>query len=269
MPATITPGIFFVSLLPKEHGAYGQMSLPLATSLLVSGVTVPALLVAVMVIAGFLGHEPLLILLGHRGARARREQGPTAMVWLIAASAITLISGLAVLTLTPGAVRWSILLPLVAIVPLAWLIARGQEKSAAAEMIVALAFSVCAVPVSLVAGAPTRTASAIAIAFASIFATATLAVRAVVLRVRGGGNPRAERATRIAVLILIVAIATGLITAAMRGWMTGAPGVAATPGLAVAAWLALRPPPPARLRTVGWTLVATSTAAAVVLVAML
>jgi YwiC-like protein len=245
------------------------MSLPLATSLLVSGVTIPALLVAVIVIAGFLGHEPLLLLLGQRGGRARREQGRRAIVWLIATTAITVAAGLSLLSMVPSEVRWSLLLPLVPVAPLAWFITRRQEKSAAAEIAVALAFSLFAVPVCLAAGASTQTALAIATAFASIFVTATLAVRVVVLRVRGGGHGRAAAATRMTTLVLITAITAGLIATAIYGWTPWVTGEAAAPGLVVAGWLALFPPSPTRLRMVGWTLVATSIAAAVILVAAL
>ena len=241
------------------------MSLPLATSLLVSGVTVPAVLVAVSVIAGFLSHEPLLLLLGHRGTRARREQGPRATAWFIATTATTLAAGLSALSLVPSDVRWSLLLPVVPVVPLAWLIARGQGKSAAAEIAAALAFSSCAIPICLTAGAPTRAGLAIATAFASIFVTATLAVRVVVLRVRGGGHPRATAATRMTALVLTTTITACLVVAAIYGWTPWVTGGAAAPGLAVAGWLALFPLSPTHLRMVGWTLVATSTTAAVIL----
>jgi len=51
-----------VGMFPKEHGAYGQLLFPLATSLLVAGVTGAALLTAVAACAAFLSHEPLLVL---------------------------------------------------------------------------------------------------------------------------------------------------------------------------------------------------------------
>jgi hypothetical protein len=45
--------------------------------------------------------------------------------------------------------------------------------------------------------------------------------------------------------------------------------VSAAPGLCAAAFLAARPPAPARLRAVGWTVIAVSTLTAVLLVATL
>ena len=46
-----------MTLLTKEHGAYFQMALPIATSFAIAGVSPPALLFALAVIAGFLAHE--------------------------------------------------------------------------------------------------------------------------------------------------------------------------------------------------------------------
>jgi hypothetical protein len=45
--------------------------------------------------------------------------------------------------------------------------------------------------------------------------------------------------------------------------------LAIAPGVATAAILAVHPPPPTRLRAVGWTLVATSAAAAMILIVAL
>ena len=61
-------------LVPREHGAYGQLAFPLITSFLVAGVSTVSLLIAASVVAGFLAHEPLLVLVGRRGARAQRQQ---------------------------------------------------------------------------------------------------------------------------------------------------------------------------------------------------
>ena len=57
------------NLKPKEHGAYAILAIPIVTAILVTGPTVVGLCVAVASLAGFLAHEPLLVALGHRGAR--------------------------------------------------------------------------------------------------------------------------------------------------------------------------------------------------------
>ena len=253
-------------LLPREHGAYGQMAFPLITSFAVAGVSTPALLIAVGVVAGFLAHEPLLVLLGRRGLRARREQWRRAAVSLAVASATAVGAGLAALWSVPLSIRFWFLLPLMPAAFLAASITAKREKNSQAEVAAALAFSLVAVPTCLAAGASIRTAVAVGIAFASIFVAGTLAVRVIVLEARGGGDPRAARATRVAVLAFTTAAGACLVATAWRGLLPWTTLFAAAPGLVGAGWLAVFPPSPTRLRVVGWTLVTTSAAAALILI---
>jgi len=256
-----------MSLLPREHGAYGQMAFPLITSFAVAGVTTPALLIAFGVVAGFLAHEPLLVLLGRRGLRASREQWRRAAVCLAVASATAVAAEFVAFWSVPLSIRWWFLLPLMPAAVLAAAITTDREKSSQAEVAVALAFSLVAVPVCLAAGASTDSALAVGIAFASIFVTGTLAVRVIVLQVRGGGDPRAARTARVTVLVLTTAAGAGLVATAWRGLLPWTALLAASPGLVSAGWLAWLPPSPTRLRRVGWTLVTTSAAAALILIA--
>lgn len=256
-----------MSLLPREHGAYGQMALPLVTSFAVAGLAAPAVLIGLAAVAGFLAHEPLLVLLGRRGVRTRREQWRPAAVWLAVASAIAVSAGLVAAWSVPPSIRWSFLLPLLPAAFLAAAIRAKREKDSQGEVAVALAFSLLAVPVCLAAGASVGTAFAVGIAFASIFVTGTLAVRVVVLEVRGGGDPPAARSTQITVLVLTTVAGVGLVATALRALLPWTTLIAAAPGLVAAAWIAVFPPAPAQLRTVGWTLVTTSAAAALILLA--
>ena len=254
------------SLLPREHGAYGQMAFPLVTSFAVAGVTTPALFIGIGVVAAFVAHEPLLVLLGRRGIRERREQGRRAAVWLAAAGATAVVAGVAALGSAPPGVGWSFLLPVVPAAFLAAAISAKREKSWQGEVAAAVAFSLVAVPTCVSAGARTSTALAVGIVFAVIFVAGTLAVRVIVLNVRRGGDPRAVRASRMAVLLLTAGASLGLAAAAVRTALPWIPLMAAAPGLAAASWVAMFPASPARLRPLGWMLVATSAAAAVILI---
>jgi hypothetical protein len=105
-----------------------------------------------------------------------------------------------------------------------------------------------------------------ALVFAVNFVLATLAVRVVILKVRAGGDGAVVAATRRAVLAL-----AGLSVAAVgMAWayqlLPGATLLALVPGVVVATQLALRPPPPSRLRAVGWRLMATSLTTAAILI---
>ena len=81
------------TLLPREHGAYGQLSLPLVTAFSVAGPSIAGLLVAVSAIAAFVAHEPASVLLGLRGARVRQELGRAATQWLAWSLGISAIAG--------------------------------------------------------------------------------------------------------------------------------------------------------------------------------
>jgi YwiC-like protein len=255
------------SIVPREHGAYGQLAFPIVTSFVVAGVSAPALLIAVSVLASFLAHEPLLVWLGRRGARARRDQRRQAVAALVAEGTVAALAGVVALVLAPASVRWSMSVPLGGAALLVIAITIEHEKRALGEVAIALAFSSVALPLCLAAGAPLRTALSVAVTFAAIFVTATLAVRVVILRVRGGGNPRAARLTRVAVWIVSSLLLVSIAWTSARGLTSWATIAAAAPGVVGALWLSVRPPSPTALRIVGWTLVATSGAAAIILIA--
>ena len=255
------------SLLPKEHGAYGQIAFPLATACVVGGLSPAGLLFAAAVIAGFLAHEPAAVLLGLRGGRARREMSRSAVHWLTSCLIIGTAAGAgALLTIAPAA-RWSIAVPVVPALLLAIATGRGQDKSLRGEVTAAVAFSAAAVPVSMAGGASAETAAGVAIPFALLFIASTLAVRVVILNVRRGGDRRAATATRRAALFLCGGAAAALAVAAVTGQLSSSVLVSAAPGLLTAAFVAARPPAPIHLRKLGWTLIAVSVITAALVIA--
>ena len=252
-------------MLPREHGAYSQMALPLVTSLVVARPSLPAVLLAFAVVCGFLAHEPLVLLLGRRGVRARYATGSRAPVWFATTFISMLAAGAAAFWLTPVTVRWSFALPLVPAASAGVAALIGQEKRASTQVAVALAFALAALPICLSAGVAGEIAASIALVFASAYVTGVLCVRVIVLGKRGGGNPTASRATWFVLVVVAVASAMGIGIAVVRGWLPGATLVAATPGLATAVALATRSPRPP-VKAVGWSLALTSAAAALILI---
>jgi hypothetical protein len=250
--------------LPREHGAYGQLAFPLVTAFGVAGVSAGGLLLATAVIAAFLAHEPAAVRLGQRGARAVRTHGAAAARWLWACIAIGLATGIGAVLIIEPSIRWSLAVPALPAVVLIGAMVRGREKSWYGETASALAFAGAAVPAVLAAGAPLSAAWHVAIPFALLFATTTLAVRVVILRVRGGGDPQATAATRGAVMtvsltaLLVIAglTATRVVPVSML--------IATAPGLATAIVVAARPPAATRLRALGWSLVTVSTLTAAI-----
>lgn len=249
-------------VLPREHGAYGQLGFPLATGLALGRPAAAAGLIALAAVLVFLAHEPAAVLLGQRGARLLRAEGRRARRALALLGVAAALAGLAGLALAPPQARAAVLLPatLGALCAAAMLAAR--ERTTAGEVTVALALASAEVPVALAGGAGGSVALSLAAAWALCGATHTVAVRGLIARSRGGASPRL--AWMAPAGASIGAVALGVLAATGR-----APGAAAAAvGLSacVALVLALRPPPPRRLRTVGWTLMATSVAIVALLV---
>ena len=254
-------------MLPREHGAYSQMALPLVTALVIARAAQPAVFIALAVVCGFLAHEPLVVLRGGRGLRARRADGPRAAIWFAMTATAMVAAGSAAIWVTPTTVRWSFLVPLI---PAAWVgasLLAQQEKRASAEIAVALAFALTAVPMCLAAGFSAATAVSVGAVFASVSVTGVLCVRAIVLTKRGGGHPMASRATRFLLVAVAACSMAGFAIAAGRETLPWTTLLAVAPGLGIALALAMRPSPPP-LKTVGWSLAATSASAALILVSI-
>ncbi|MCC7008160.1 MAG: YwiC-like family protein [Acidobacteria bacterium] len=256
-----------MTFLPKEHGAYGQMAFPLVTALLVSGASVATLAWMLAVAMAFVAHEPALVLLGHRGARARRERGPQAAVAAAITGAVALAAAAAAVLTAPAAARWAFAVPAIPALVVALLVAVNREKSAAGELAVAITFSLAAIPAALGAGAAVSTAVAIGLVFSVVFTAAVLAVRTVILGVRGGGNPDAVRATCIAIWWVSAAAVAGLWWTSSTHRPASIMLGAVTPAIVFALAITFRRPPPSRLKALGWSIVGVSTLATLVLVA--
>ncbi|MGE0815285.1 MAG: YwiC-like family protein [Vicinamibacterales bacterium] len=253
---------------PKEHGAYGQLAGPLVTALAVSGPTWPGGLAALAVVAGFLAHEPWLVLRGARGSRARREQAAAARLWLAATVGTALAAGLAAAALAPPRARWTFLAPVVPAIVVAAELARGREKSALAEAAVALALPLAAVPVATVSGRGAGPGIAVAVPFALVFVGSTFAVRAVTLAAHGAGG-RTVALSRLIALVVLLCGSAGLGWAVATGRLPAATLAAAAPGVLFATAVAWAPPPARRLRAIGWALMTVVVLAVVVLIAAL
>jgi hypothetical protein len=239
--------------VPHEHGAYGQLLFPLVSALVVGEPAAAAYLLAVAGIAAFLGHEALLVLLGQRGSRAAREQRSAAWRSATIFGGLALVSGAAALALLPAWLLGALLIPFVLALVVGVFVARGRERTTAGEVLVASALSSLSLPVALAGGV-----------FATVFALATVAVRALIGRTaRAGGPPP------VVAGVFTMGVVALLAVLAARGVLAAIAPYAALPVAAVALALTVRPPSPRHLRTIGWTLVGATAASAVLLVVAL
>lgn len=252
------------SLLPREHGAYGQLGLSLVTAVALGRPTLPALALVVAFAATFVAHESLLVLVGHRGRRARREDGPRARRLLAALLALGATGALVGGVAGGSSVVAALALPAALALALAPIIARRRERSAAGEVLAALALSSTALPVGLAAGASLVAALTAASVWAVGFAVVTVVIRGVLAFSRR--EPDARLAARSIPAGVALAGAVALVVSG-HGPVALAAGLAPLCALALA--LAAAPPPARRIKAVGWGVVAAGVATLVVLAATL
>lgn len=247
---------------PREHGAYGQLILPIVTAMAIGRPTLAAVALAGAAGAAFLSHEPAIVLLSGRGARALRQRRREALGTLIGSAAAALVLGGTAVVLMPAASRWSVSAPLALAVAVGALVSTGRERTTAGEVIIATAFASVAIPVAAASAASTPAALTCALTFATAFAVATVSVRAVIPPARRGGG--VDRAAALATAALLLSIVTAL---AASGVVLPVAPWAAAPMCAVALGIAVAAPPPRYLRQIGWTLVGASVLTALILVA--
>src|SRR5512143_2341533 len=213
------------TLVPREHGAYGQLAMPLLTALALGRPSAASLALTASIALGFVAHEPLLVALGHRGKRAFEADAPRARRLLLALGAAAALSGALGVALAPATARRALAVPAALAMAVASLVARKREKTIPGEMLVAATLSACALPVALAGGAPLRGAVAACVTWALAFAAATLAVQVVLVRARSKGR-RDPGPTYAAVAAALLAAAFSAVPLA---------------GLPIAAPLALAP----------------------------
>ena len=173
-----------LEMLPREHGVYGQLLIPVGTALAIGQLRPVALALASAAVCVFLAHEPLLVLLGMRGRRAARVLFPSArrLLAILAVAAVAL--GVATLVFVPAPVRLMLIVPATFAVALLVTIAGGREHTIAGEVLSALTLASLAAPVAMAAGAARAAALTCAAVYAVGFVCATITVHAVIMHTR-------------------------------------------------------------------------------------
>lgn len=235
-------------LLPREHGAHAEVLFPLLTVFCLGKLTLASCALSLAILAGFLAHEPLQILLGARGGALQRElrgrarvQGALLLTLSSAAAALGLhLADPSVFAAAAG------LLPALALV--LGLTLTGRGKSLLGELLVALLLAFAAVPVALAAGLSARSALCSALAWSAVFIVGTTTVHALLAR-----KKRGTLAPSFAVAGLGLVITSGALFSSVSGagtWL-----LATVPMSFVAVAALLLGVPPKRLRALGWAMV--------------
>jgi hypothetical protein len=249
-------------MLPHEHGAWGQLAMPLLTALAIGRPGVAPTALAAAVVLAFIAHEPLLVLLGQRGRRVAEEEAPRARRWLAVTGGLAVLSGALGIVLAPAAARVALALPAGLAVVVALLVWRRLEKTTLGEIVVAAALSSAGWAVALAARAPSEDALAAALAWILAFAAATLGVRVILLRARSKGahDPGKLHAVLAAALAGVAVLLSAAGLPAALAWAT-------LPTALLSIIVCLARFSPKRLRPLGWAIVGSSAVTLVILVA--
>lgn len=253
------------AVVPHEHGAYGQILIPTITALAVGRAGPAAVALAAAGFGVFLAHEPLLVILGLRGARSLREQRATAWRSLLIFGGVALVAGLAALAALDVESRVAALVPFGLAVCAGGLMVSGLERTTAGEVIVGAALASLSLPVALASGVPSAGAWTVAAVFAAAFAMATVTVRAVIARPAGASRGP----TRGAALAVVSGLFAVLVFLAGRGVLASSAAIASSPVLILTGVLLVVAPSARHLRTIGWTLVAATAGTSAILISTL
>jgi len=260
----VPSGVPARSLAPREHGAYGQLGVPLVSGLALGRANVAGFCLALAAVAAFLAHEPVLVLLGQRGKKAREQDGARAARRLLFLGGAAVVLGLVGFFLTSNQVRLAVAPPLLLAAAVVWFVWRKQEKTAWGEIVAAAALSGAAFPVVMAGGVEMERAALVWCVWTVAFTVATLAVRAVIARAKKLGRGPL-------VLSLAASITTGAVASLLFlfGRVTFAVPLALAPFVVLGVGVCVTPVSTKQLRRVGWTLIGASVLTLIILVATL
>lgn len=252
------------SLAPREHGAYGQLGVPLVAGLALGRPNLVGVCLTFAAVAAFLAHEPVLVLLGQRGNKARVQDGPRAGRRLGVLGGAAVVLGALGFVLAPMETRLAVLPPALLAAAVVWFVWRKQEKTAVGEIVAAAALSGAGLPVAMAGGVALGRAGLAWAVWTAAFLVATLAVRAVIARAKKLGS-----GPLVLSVVATLATLTASIGLAFSGQVPYAVPIALSPFVVMGLGVCVAPVSTKQLRRVGWALVAASVATLVILVATL
>ena len=235
-------------LLPREHGAYAELLFPLVTVFCLGNTTLASVALSLAILAGFLAHEPLKILLGARGGALQRELRGRARVQGVLLLTVSIAAGALGLCRSGGATIGAALGLLPALALVLGLTLTGRDKSLLGETVVSLLLAFAALPVALAAGLSPRVALCSALTWSAVFVVGTATVHALLAR-----KKRGVLAPSRAVIGMALALTSGAMFSALSG--RGSWPLAAVPMAVIAVVALLLGVPPRRLRVLGWAMV--------------
>ena len=233
------------SLWPREHGAYAQLGVALASAFALAP-AMRGLGQGILTAALFLASEPLLVLLGRRGdpppGLKRRAWGRLGLLATLAG-----LSGAGAWIGRPDAMGSLVPIAVLGLCLFALFLARW-ERTPAGEVLAAWTFSAAALPMAVAGGAGVRRSETLALLLAVLFTMGTALVHGhlIALRRRGAQGPR------LAAFLLAMALTAGVWVLTERGILPQLACLVTLPMAVAGLGIWLFPPAPWRLKAVGW-----------------
>ena len=229
-------------LVPREHGAYFQLAIPLLAAWWLGPSSSASLLVGVAACLAFLAHEPLLVVLGARGARMRQNAGRRARTWVtVLAGSATATGALGLALAPPGGLPFAAVGGLLGVI-LIGLARRGVEHTLYGELIAAVALTGASAIVRAAAGTAPSVVLAWWLGWATGFGATVIAVHRVIARHR-------RAASQIDRILTLCGLAcSAALVATTRNSLVSS---VAAPLVACATVIVVAPPRATRLRAVG------------------
>jgi hypothetical protein len=241
------------SLAPREHGAYGQLGVPVVVSLALGTPNVAAFGIAIGAFATFFAHEPLLVLLGQRGAKARALDGPRAAKRLLLLGTIAVVCGGGGLFWAPTIARVGALPAVLLGCVVGGFVWRKEEKTTLGEVVAATALSGAGFPIALAEGIDVFRAALVWFVWTVAFCIATFCVRAVIARAK-----RSSPTLIISAYVVTITSIVASIGLAVVDQLPIAVPIALAPFELLGLGVLVAPVHTKHLRRVGWGLVAAS-----------
>lgn len=253
-PKVIAPA----QLYPKEHGAYAILGVPLASALVIGGLSVVAVLTTVATIAGFVAHEPLMVAMGRRGHRAQSAT-PQASLRLMSLTLIAFLSGGTAFWLGSFEVRLALTVCLLFAGFAFVMSVAGLHRTLAAQLIDIMSLTLPSSVVLLAGGIHFSLVARFWFAWIIGRVATTTAVRSTIASQRASIQKHIPRINDLLLAATVASCVVGILSG-LNEW------IAITPLLGAGIYLRYRPTRIIHLRQLGWALLAVNVFSAIWLI---
>ncbi len=241
-------------MLPREHGAYFQLGIPLVAAWCAYAPTPAGVALGLAACLAFLAHEPLAIVLGGRGQRATATDGARARTRLAIIVPAAIATGLGGLALAPPhtlAIAGAVVACAAVVVVLA---SRRREHSLIGELVAAIALTGASAVVVAAGGGSLDVALRWWLGWAIGFGLTVIAVQHVIARHKHPATGVDHTLAVGFVVATLVLIAQPIAAISV-------------PLAAIATVIVIAPPRASRLTVVGITIAMVATGSAVLAIA--